>query len=1125
MTLSTKQTKVVYIADGAVTSWPVPFPAFDAGDIECLHVAGGSETRLTGFTVSGTGSDNISVSFAVPPPAGTLVIRRGTDRVQESDYPVAGRFPAKTVEHDFDRVVGMIQEIDETLSRAVLFDAAQSEGMNAGEFLAEVGGIRDDARAARNGAELCRDQSCACAGEAEAARDEALNAAQTAQETVQEAINGIVEEGDNQVNRVAGEGNTQVGRIATEGAHQAGIVLDAVITAQETAQGALSQIHNTAHQELGQIVQEGDRQVARVRQEGAAQVSLAHDEVAAAREARDGAELASDQAVSVAGVGPASRTEWGWVRVGDGIEVTADGTISVPGNRVVTEPSASFPEVVGIGYGYTLTMSAESAISGAEISHFLVKVDEEPEMEVEAEDGQAQVILTPDGANGATGMIAVVAVDTAGNSSNVTRLSYIQQTVVLNAPGVVYPQQNGTGVPLGITVTWQAASLASGPPDAAVGTRLQIARDAEFADIFYDSGASASYATQDELEFPQNSEFYARVRHRFALYGWTDWGTVTGFATLDARPYKPVIYTPTNNAAEVALKPAVTLSTFGNNGPADTPDAAEIQIASDIEFTTVVAEYTGTYLASWTPDQNLTPLTQYWIRARYTGATYGQSPWSNVLSFTTHDAWLNSPVITSPAGGATGIGVSPAVVTEAPDYTGQTVTKKQVQVSTAADFAAVTWNSGEIAYTASNSTTVGAALAVNTQHYVRQRFCGSVTGWTAWSTVVGFTTVNPKPNAPAISAPSNNATGVALNPTITLSAFSNPGPTDTAKSAQIQIATDSAFSTVVASYSSAYVASWTSGTALAVNTKHYVRARVEGTLYGWSDWSATTAFTTLAASLSAPTITAPASGATDVWLTPAITTSAPAVTGQTVAQKQVQVSTASGFGTIFWDSGQIAYTSDNSTTVGTTLAKSTQYYVRQRFCGSVTGWTGWSTTVGFTSQAAAVNQVWEYSASGAFTVPVTGKYTLEVAGGGGGGSRCAAGNTIVNASGGAGGYAKSVNIALAKAASIAITVGGWGGGSSRDCVSWSAGNSGGGGGTSSIASHVSATGGGGGSTQCTQHSDGEGGYWNTCSLTGNGGAGSGYGGNTTNQSGGGGAGGSGSGSGSAGYCKITYTGP
>jgi hypothetical protein len=66
---------------------------------------------------------------------------------------VAGRFPAKTVENDFDRTVAMIQEIDETLSRAVLFDASRSEGMSASVFLRDVHQSGDDAEAARDDAE------------------------------------------------------------------------------------------------------------------------------------------------------------------------------------------------------------------------------------------------------------------------------------------------------------------------------------------------------------------------------------------------------------------------------------------------------------------------------------------------------------------------------------------------------------------------------------------------------------------------------------------------------------------------------------------------------------------------------------------------------------------------------------------------------------------------------------------------------------------------------------------------------------------------------------------------------------------------------------------------------------
>jgi hypothetical protein len=122
MTLSTTQTKVSYIPDGTQSVFAVPFPFFGKDDLCCKTVDSfGKEWDIAAFSVEGEGSEaGARVRFSHPPAAGrTLVIHRNTRRVQESDYPEGGKFPAVVVEQDFDRLTGMIQEIDEGLGRAV----------------------------------------------------------------------------------------------------------------------------------------------------------------------------------------------------------------------------------------------------------------------------------------------------------------------------------------------------------------------------------------------------------------------------------------------------------------------------------------------------------------------------------------------------------------------------------------------------------------------------------------------------------------------------------------------------------------------------------------------------------------------------------------------------------------------------------------------------------------------------------------------------------------------------------------------------------------------------------------------------------------------------------------------
>ena len=122
MTLSTTQTKVSYIPDGVETRFAVPYPFYGKGDLRCAYTdAAGQEHEITRFDVEGYGSEaGVYVRFYTPPAAGrTLVIYRETPHIQETDYPEGGKFPAVVVEQDFDRVVAMIQEIQEELDRAL----------------------------------------------------------------------------------------------------------------------------------------------------------------------------------------------------------------------------------------------------------------------------------------------------------------------------------------------------------------------------------------------------------------------------------------------------------------------------------------------------------------------------------------------------------------------------------------------------------------------------------------------------------------------------------------------------------------------------------------------------------------------------------------------------------------------------------------------------------------------------------------------------------------------------------------------------------------------------------------------------------------------------------------------
>ena len=152
MALSDTVTKVVYAPDGAQVRFDIPFPLFDARDVECIAVdAAGAESPITAFSVVGMQSESgPAVVFDAPPAAGvTLVIRRYTRQVHETTYPEGGKFPSRVVELDFDRIVAMIQELNEVVDRSLKVNVGEeSPPESAEELYSRIVQIAERAEAA-----------------------------------------------------------------------------------------------------------------------------------------------------------------------------------------------------------------------------------------------------------------------------------------------------------------------------------------------------------------------------------------------------------------------------------------------------------------------------------------------------------------------------------------------------------------------------------------------------------------------------------------------------------------------------------------------------------------------------------------------------------------------------------------------------------------------------------------------------------------------------------------------------------------------------------------------------------------------------------------------------------------
>lgn len=130
MTVSTQTIKNVYLGNGATTMWPYTFTLPDVDHLKVYIIAPdgtGIDTPITNNYRIFTGTHEVqypgwepgtepSVELRPPtlPDGWTIILRREMPLVQESEYPVSGtRLDPEVIEMDFDRVVMMVQQINE----------------------------------------------------------------------------------------------------------------------------------------------------------------------------------------------------------------------------------------------------------------------------------------------------------------------------------------------------------------------------------------------------------------------------------------------------------------------------------------------------------------------------------------------------------------------------------------------------------------------------------------------------------------------------------------------------------------------------------------------------------------------------------------------------------------------------------------------------------------------------------------------------------------------------------------------------------------------------------------------------------------------------------------------------
>ncbi len=137
MTLSTATNRVQYNGDGTTVAFAISFKFWDDDDPQAtLADSSGVETvwtRGTQYTVSGGNGATGTLTVVTAPtdytPAvgETLTIKSNLANTQPTSLPAGGALPSSTLEQQLDQTIRQIQQLSETIGRAITLKISSTE--------------------------------------------------------------------------------------------------------------------------------------------------------------------------------------------------------------------------------------------------------------------------------------------------------------------------------------------------------------------------------------------------------------------------------------------------------------------------------------------------------------------------------------------------------------------------------------------------------------------------------------------------------------------------------------------------------------------------------------------------------------------------------------------------------------------------------------------------------------------------------------------------------------------------------------------------------------------------------------------------------------------------------------
>ena len=196
MTLTTEVSKVVLAGNGLTRDWDYTFPVFDNANYLKVYLT--DPDGLT-YLIEENYTVDLINSFVTYPtvisglpllPSGwKITIARELPEIQTSNYTTDGKFAAKAIENNLDKLTAMVQQQSEEIDRCVKVSIDNIGSGDQSDYLNKIIEARDETEVFRDEAEFFKDEAETAKTNAETAKTNA-ETAETNAETAETNAEG-----------------------------------------------------------------------------------------------------------------------------------------------------------------------------------------------------------------------------------------------------------------------------------------------------------------------------------------------------------------------------------------------------------------------------------------------------------------------------------------------------------------------------------------------------------------------------------------------------------------------------------------------------------------------------------------------------------------------------------------------------------------------------------------------------------------------------------------------------------------------------------------------------------------------------------------------------------------------